>query len=83
LNKFNDYTPFGVQMKNSFTATSSQRYKYNGKELDRMFGLDLYDYGARFYDARHKLVGKPSIPSAKSTTPSALTPTAPTTQYFM
>jgi RHS repeat-associated protein len=52
VEQVNDYTPFGVQMKNSFTATSSQRYKYNSKELDRMFGLDLYDYGARFYDAR-------------------------------
>ena len=30
--------------------TSTQRYKYNGKELDRMFGLDWYDYGARMYD---------------------------------
>jgi RHS repeat-associated protein len=27
-----------------------QRYKYNGKELDRMHGLNLYDYGARQYD---------------------------------
>jgi RHS repeat-associated protein len=52
VEQVNDYTPFGVQMKNSFTATSSQRYKYNSKELDRMLGLDLYDYGARFYDAR-------------------------------
>ncbi|MDR1517839.1 MAG: RHS repeat-associated core domain-containing protein, partial [Dysgonamonadaceae bacterium] len=24
---------------------------YNGKELDRKFGLDFYDYGARHYDA--------------------------------
>ena len=24
--------------------------KYNGKELDRMHGLDWYDYGARMYD---------------------------------
>ena len=28
-----------------------QPYKYNGKELDRMHGLDWYDYGARHYDA--------------------------------
>lgn len=28
-----------------------QPYKYNGKELDRMHGLDWYDYGARMYDA--------------------------------
>jgi RHS repeat-associated protein len=27
-----------------------QQYKYNGKELDRMHGLDTYDYGARQYD---------------------------------
>lgn len=33
------------------TATSNQAYKYNGKELDRMHGLDWYDYGARHYDA--------------------------------
>jgi len=32
-------------------ATSNQPYKYNGKELDRMHGLDWYDYGARFYDS--------------------------------
>ncbi len=30
---------------------SAQPYKYNGKELDRMHGLDWYDYGARQYDA--------------------------------
>jgi RHS repeat-associated protein len=52
VEQVNDYTPFGVQMKNSFAETSDQRYKYNGKELDRMLGLDLYDYGARFYNAR-------------------------------
>lgn len=33
------------------TSTSVQPYKYNGKELDRVSGLNLYDYGARYYDA--------------------------------
>ncbi|MBR6251936.1 MAG: RHS repeat-associated core domain-containing protein, partial [Bacteroidales bacterium] len=28
-----------------------QPYKYNGKELDTEDGLNLYDYGARHYDA--------------------------------
>ena len=28
-----------------------QPYKYNGKELDRMHGLDCYDHGARHNDA--------------------------------
>jgi len=27
-----------------------QSYKYNGKELDLMHGLNTYDYGARQYD---------------------------------
>ena len=27
-----------------------QPYKYNGKELDRMHGLNTYDYGARQHD---------------------------------
>ena len=27
-----------------------QSFKYNGKELDRVHGLDWYDYGARRYD---------------------------------
>ena len=33
------------------TGGDVQRYKYNGKELDRMHGLDWYDYGARHLDA--------------------------------
>ncbi len=32
------------------TGSDEQQYKYNGKELERMRGLNLYDYGARFYD---------------------------------
>ena len=27
-----------------------QPYKFGGKELDRMYGYDLYDFGARNYD---------------------------------
>ena len=33
------------------TQGAAQRYKYNGKELDRIHGLNLYDYGARLYDS--------------------------------
>ena len=29
---------------------SLQPYKYNGKELDLMHGLNTYDYGARQYN---------------------------------
>ena len=31
-------------------GASLQPYKYNGKELDLMHGLNTYDYGARQYD---------------------------------
>ena len=33
------------------TGSDVQPYKYNGKELDRMHGLDTYDYGARQHNA--------------------------------
>ncbi|MCS2713276.1 RHS repeat domain-containing protein [Bacteroides thetaiotaomicron] len=48
LEETNDYYPFGGTFT---TSTSVQPYKYNGKELDRVSGLNLYDYGARYYDA--------------------------------
>ena len=43
------YYPYGALMGESRSA-ANQPYKYNGKELDRIFGLDWYDYGARMYD---------------------------------
>jgi len=46
----NHYYPFGMTFGEGID-NSDDRYKYNGKELDRMHGLDLYDYGARHYDA--------------------------------
>ena len=48
LEEMNDYYPFGGIFT---TSTNVQPYKYNGKELDRASGLNLYDYGARHYDA--------------------------------
>ena len=47
-----NYYPFGTPYCDSPSAQSPdlQPYKYNGKELDRMHGLDTYDYGARQYD---------------------------------
>ena len=54
----NHYYPYGGLMGES-TGGDVQRYKYNGKELDRMHGLDWYDYGARHYDAA--IVSWPTI----------------------
>ena len=49
VEQVNHYYPFGGLMAES-TDGDVQRYKYNGKELDRMHGLDWYDYGARHMD---------------------------------
>ncbi len=49
VEQVNHYYPYGGLMAES-TCGDVQRYKYNGKELDRMLGLDWYDYGARHYD---------------------------------
>jgi len=55
------YYPFGMNIAGlSYSdASPENRYKYNGKrcaersrsDLEGEFGLDWYDYGARFYDA--------------------------------
>ena len=42
----NDYYPFGATYGNG-SSEDIQPYKYCGKELDRMYGLDTYDHGAR------------------------------------
>ena len=47
----NHYYPFGGVFEVNTETSRKQSYKYNGKELDRMHGLDWYDYGARHYDA--------------------------------
>jgi RHS repeat-associated protein len=43
-----NYYAFG--MTNEESSSTWQSYKYNGKELDRMHGLNTYDYGARQHD---------------------------------
>lgn len=41
------YYPFGGTFNDAGVNASLQQYKYNGKELDRVAGLNTYDYGAR------------------------------------
>ncbi len=50
VEQVNHYYPFGGLFGEGL-QTSNQPYRYNGKELDRMHGLDWFDYGARHYDA--------------------------------
>lgn len=45
------YYPFGGIYGDACYNVDLQAYMYNGKELERMHGLDWYDYGERFYDA--------------------------------
>ena len=47
-----NYYPFGAPYVDATAVKcdSLQPYKYNGKELDLMHGLNTYDYGARQHD---------------------------------
>lgn len=50
----NHYYPFGMNMNYSWmnnAGLQDTRYQYNGKELNDDYGLNLSDYGARWYDA--------------------------------
>ena len=52
LQQKTNYYPFGAPYADPdmVVNASLQPYKYNGKELDTMHGLNTYDYGARQYD---------------------------------
>jgi RHS repeat-associated protein len=47
-----NYYPFGAPYADSSAVKNSdyQPYKFNGKEFDKMYGLNTYDYGARQYN---------------------------------
>lgn len=47
-----NYYPFGAPYADASASTNTdfQPYKYNGKEFDKMHGLNTYDYGARQKD---------------------------------
>ena len=46
-----NYYPFGMRFNQApILQVEENNYLYNGKELQKNYGLDLYDYGARIYD---------------------------------
>jgi RHS repeat-associated protein len=48
------YYPFGLTMNvtPANQVGTKNPYKYNGKELEKSFGLETYDYGARMYNSQ-------------------------------
>ena len=49
IEQVNHYYPFGGLFGES-SGGDVQKYKYGGKELERMHGIDLYDFSARMQD---------------------------------
>jgi len=50
--RVDDYYPFGMTYHSSErSGFVTNKFLYNGKELQNEHGLDWYDYGARMYDA--------------------------------
>ena len=52
----NNYYPFGLKHKGynelpDYSVTNKYKYAFGGKELNDELGLELYDFGARNYDA--------------------------------
>lgn len=47
------YYPFGLQQSGFNTSITGveNKYQYSGKEINDEFGLNMYDYGARWYMA--------------------------------
>ena len=45
-----EYYPSGLQFCDNTTDSDVQPQRYNGKEYDKMHGLNTYDYGARQYN---------------------------------
>jgi RHS repeat-associated protein len=48
--QINEYYPFGMVSSTYTNGSTTNKYLYNGKELQDELELDWYDYGARFYD---------------------------------
>ncbi|MCI5055781.1 MAG: RHS repeat-associated core domain-containing protein [Flavobacteriales bacterium] len=47
----NDYYPFGMNMQKNYSQIGTENsYQYNSKEMISDLGLNMLDYGARWYD---------------------------------
>ena len=50
IEQVNEYYPFGTPIYDLCNNPEFQPFKFNGKELDMMHGLNTFDYGARQYN---------------------------------
>lgn len=46
----NHYYPFGLTVSTEAMGVSKQPLKYQSKELEKSFGIEMYDFQARMYD---------------------------------
>lgn len=61
----NHYYPYGLTVSTEAMGVTPQPLKYNSKELEKSFGLEQYDYGARIYDPQIGRIWQPD-PLAES-----------------
>jgi hypothetical protein len=45
-----DYYPFGKEHENANLMSSTNRWNFNGKEKQTVYGINYLDYGARMLD---------------------------------
>jgi RHS repeat-associated protein len=72
--EYQHYYPFGMQLEAlGYTSGNDLKnnYLYNGKELQEDYGLNWYDYGARFYDP---VIGRFTTQDAYAEKYASLTP---------
>ena len=55
IEQVNHFYPSGVTYAHGMSP-GLQPYKFGDKELDLMHGLNQYDFGARFYEGKLKLI---------------------------
>ncbi len=53
------YYPYGGIIGNLSSNQEAQKYKYSNKELDRTYGLDLYDFHARLFNPALPVFDRP------------------------
>ncbi len=59
IEQITHYYPYGGIIGNLSSNQEAQKYKYSNKELDRTYGLDLYDFQARLFNPALPVFDRP------------------------